>query len=161
MISMDDPRWEGLEGGYRVPYDPRPALRALDGRSDISATWAELWNELHHQRDVGLASYAAVPHIAGIYIRAGRPDWNAYALVGCIELARTERNPPLPDWLEGSYIGSLGELAKQGTKEIWASEDRTLVQSALAVIALARGLRIQANLLLSYTEDELEEMVPG
>jgi hypothetical protein len=23
MIDLDDPRWEGLEGGYRVPYDPR------------------------------------------------------------------------------------------------------------------------------------------
>jgi hypothetical protein len=37
----------------------------LQSNTDSSKAWDELWNELHHQRDVGEASYAAVPRRRG------------------------------------------------------------------------------------------------
>lgn len=59
--------WGELEGGYRQRYDPRPAFAALaDGHGD----WDELWQELHHQGDVGVASYSvSLPRRPRVYPR--------------------------------------------------------------------------------------------
>jgi hypothetical protein len=158
MLELDDPRWGELIGGYRVPYDPRPALVSLE--SGASEAWKLLWDELHHQGDVDTASYAAVPHIVRIYQARRIPDWNAYALVGTIELARGGSNPDVPSWLEPAYSDAVRSLAKTGSRELWESDERELVQCALALIALVRGHRLAGQLLLAYTEDELAEMVP-
>ena len=95
MISFDDKRWEGLMGGYKLVYDPRPALRKLESSSAaIEPIWHELWEDLHHQGDVGEASYAAVPS------RSAEPDWNPYGLVAVVEIERHRKgNPPLPEWI--------------------------------------------------------------
>ena len=53
MLNVDDIRWTKLSGGYRVPYDPRAALRKLASGTEVSEAWKELWQELHHQGDVG------------------------------------------------------------------------------------------------------------
>jgi hypothetical protein len=158
MLELDDPRWGELIGGYRVQYDPRPALASLE--SGAADAWKLLWDELHHQGDVGTASYAAVPHIVRIYQARRLPNWNAYALVGTIELARGRRNPAVPSWLEPAYSDAVRSLAKTGSRELWESDERELLQCALALIALVRGHRLAGQLLLAYTEDELAEMVP-
>ena len=157
MLALDDPRWGELIGGYRVPYDPRPAIASLE--SGDSDAWQLLWDELHHQGDVDTASYAAVPHIVRIYQARRAPDWNAYALVGTIELARGGSNPGVPSWLEPAYSEAVCSLAKTGSLELWDSDERELVQCALALIALVRGHRLAGQLLLAYTEHELAEMV--
>ena len=41
MIQFDDPRWAGLHGGYRTPYDPRPALLSLQQGRSVEAAWKE------------------------------------------------------------------------------------------------------------------------
>src|SRR5947208_2158398 len=56
MLSFDDERWNQLTGGYKIPFDPRPSLRKLESQQDTAAAWEELWEELHHQGDVGDAS---------------------------------------------------------------------------------------------------------
>ena len=67
MVSLDDERWQNLEG----------------------------------QGDVGVASYAAVPHLVRLYRQRGAVDWNTYAIVAVIELARdTGKNPEVPNWLK-------------------------------------------------------------
>lgn len=40
-----------LMGGYRVPYDPKPALERL--ASDRCAALDGLWEKLYHQGNVG------------------------------------------------------------------------------------------------------------
>src|SRR6266478_1796311 len=98
-LDLEDPAWSGLCGGYRIPYDPRPALRTLELGEGTEAAWKELWQELYHQGDVGEASYAAVPHLVRIYRGSQSGGWNTYAIVALMELARrAEGNPPLPDW---------------------------------------------------------------
>ena len=158
MLELDDPRWSELIGGYRVPYDARPALASLEAGS--SEAWKVLWDELHHQGDVDTASYAAVPHLVRIHQARHVPDWNVYALVGTIELARGGKNPEVPSWLDDAYTSSLRSLAETGSRELWESDERELVQCALALIALVRGHRLAGQLLLAYNEDELAEMVP-
>ena len=95
MLSFDDERWNRLKGGYRTPFDPHPLLRKLENGEQNPAVWHELWGELHHQGDVGEASYAAVPHIVEIHRKSGVVDWNPYAIVACIESARTAGNPEI------------------------------------------------------------------
>jgi hypothetical protein len=90
MLGFDDARWLTLTAGYRVPVDLRPLLRRLESGSHVESAWEELWGELHHQGDVGPGSYVAVPHLVRIHRSRGVPDWNTYALVATIELARGE-----------------------------------------------------------------------
>ena len=81
MIDFDDKRWEGLKGGYKIAYDPRPALRELESGNPVDPIWDELWEDLHHQDTIGEASYAAVPHLVRHISRSQKPDWNPYGLV--------------------------------------------------------------------------------
>lgn len=144
-----------------MPFDPRPALRKLEHEEDTATAWEELWNELHHQGDVGDASYAAVPELVRIYRNGGGAGWNLYAMVAIIELARTEpQNPELPDWLREDYLRSIQELAQMGTKDIWSAEDADAKLSILSVVAIARGLRRHGKFLALYSEDELLELEP-
>src|SRR3954462_890074 len=86
MPNFDDARWRELRLGYRTPYGPRKALLSLERGTDVSAARGELWEELHHQGDVGVASYAAVRHLVRIRADAGRGwvglsvTWNAHHL---------------------------------------------------------------------------------
>src|ERR1700730_5544899 len=100
MHRLDDNRWDGLTGLYKSPFDPRPLLAKLETESDTAMVWDELWEELHHQGDVGDASYAAVPHIVRIYRQREVVDWTTSAIVAIIDLARTKgKNPAVPEWL--------------------------------------------------------------
>lgn len=156
MLSLGDERWKTLAGGYRTPYDPRPALARLECGRNVSAVWKELWNELHHQGDVDYASYAAVPHLVRIYQERPCKDWNAYAIVTVIELARNQgTNPDVPAWLADGYFGSIQELATLGLRELTQASDPELVRAILGILALAKGARTHARFLLEYSEDEL------
>jgi len=159
MLSLEDERWNRLKGGYRVPFDPRPLLRKLEDGNETAAVWLKLWDELHHQGDVGDASYAAVPHIVQIHRKRGISDWNPYAIVAIIESARTnQRNPNIPEWLEKDYFLSIQELAETGLAEISRTNEPEGVRSILGIIAIAKGLRTHGRFLVEYAEDELLEM---
>src|SRR5215467_8201243 len=124
VLSFDDERWNHLTGGYKTLFDPRPSLRKLESQQNTAIAWEELWEELHHQGDVGPASYAAVPEFVRIHRTAIVADWNLYAMVAIIELARTEsQNPEVPDWLREDYFSSIQELAQMGTEEILKAEE--------------------------------------
>ena len=100
--------------GIQNAADPRPLLKRLENESDTSQVWQELWDELHHQGDVGDASFAADPYLVRAYQRRGVVDWNTFAIVAVIELARKEgTNPDLPGWLEEGYFNAIRELATQ------------------------------------------------
>ena len=161
MLSFDDERWKHLIGGYKIPFDPRPSLRKLENQQDTASAWEELWEGLHHQGDVGDASYAAVPELLRIHRSGGGADWNLYAIVAIIELARTEsQNPELPNWLRNDYLLSIQELAEMGTEHIVSVQDSETKRAILSVIAIAKGLRTHGKFLVSYSENELVEMEP-
>jgi hypothetical protein len=159
MLSLDDYRWDNLTGGYRMKCDPRPLLSKLENGMDTEATWRELWDELHHQGDVGEASYAAVPHLVRIYRKHGAPDWNTYAIVAIIELARQRgSNPVVPNWLHDDYFTAIQELAKIGVAEVLTTTDTEACRVILGVIAIVKGLPTQGRLLVEFSEEELLEM---
>ena len=160
MLELTDPRWGQLAGGRRTKFDPRPALGQLDSGEAVERAWSELWDGLHHQGDVDTAAYAAAPHLVRIHRRRDVPDWTTYAILGTIERERqARRNPVIPDWLASGYQSAWREIIELALRDLKRSEDPLLVQSTLAIIAMARGLRRTAEVLLDFTEDELEEMV--
>jgi hypothetical protein len=160
MIELDDPRWEGLKGGYRVNYDPRPAIRSLEAGAHGKDLWDELWNELHHQGDIGEVSYAAVIALVRIEKRQRRFGVNLLALAATVEIERHRaRNPPVPAWLETDYREAWIDLAEFALQALRSGEDDDRVKTALPVIALARGQRKLGAFLRWLDESELDLLV--
>jgi hypothetical protein len=136
--------------------DPRPLLAQLESGQTRETVWHDLWDELHHQGDVGEASYASVPHLVRIHRKGGLDVWNTYAIVAIIELARGKgTNPEVPTWLEEDYFLAIRELAEIGTAEISRTKEPDAVRAILGVIAIAKGLRTHGKFLVEYSEDEM------
>ena len=159
-MRIDDLDWTKLRGGYRVPYDPRPALAALESGRDADAAWQELWTELYPQGDVGEASYAAIVELVRIYEAMATPNWNTYALIASIDVARLNpANPGLPEDFRPAYEEAWSQLARRGLAELTDATDPPLVTSILAVLAISKGLRTLGRLAVEFTEDEREELI--
>jgi hypothetical protein len=160
MIAFDDQRWEGLKGGHKVVYDPRPVLRDLETGKPEELIWKELWEELHHQSDIGEASYAAVPYLIRHLSRSKNPDWNVYGLISVIEIERHRKgNPPLPAWIADAYFEAWGELLKLASRDLQATDDPITVRTILGAMALAKGeLKLGAFIVESDTS-EIEEFL--
>jgi hypothetical protein len=162
IVGLDfaDARWAGLLGGYRVPYDPRGALRALERGDDAVAAWGELWDELHHQGDIGEASFAALPHLVRIHECRGVADPNTYAIAAIIELSRDNAaNPQLPPDLQQFYEPAWRRLIEIGLNELNKTEDDALITNILAVLAIGKGMRTLGRLTIGFTEDERQELL--
>lgn len=148
-----------MKGGYRIPFDPRPILYRLESGTDIQRCWEELWQELYHQGDVGEVSYAAVPHLVRIYQNSGKIDWNIYAIVATIELARNVgKNPDVPQWLRQGYEDAIHSLAMTGLSELPQAHDAAAIRSILSVVAIWKGARIYPRFINELTEDEWREL---
>ena len=66
MLDINDPRWKTFRGGYGKKYDASTLLKLFeksDDKETIKNILKDLWEELHHQGDVGLASYFSLPHL--------------------------------------------------------------------------------------------------
>jgi hypothetical protein len=157
MLSLDDDRWSSLEGAYKTPYDPRPALERIRRGHRTEETGSELWNELHHQGDIGMASLAAVPYLVDIQRYGDAPDWNVLGLIALIEQIRLEKGPGLPPWLSESYTKAIGRIPKLALKDILRSDDPLVLRSALGAIAIVKRLDLTARFFIQY-RDDLREM---
>jgi hypothetical protein len=161
-MELNDPRWASLKGGYGVPFDPRPTLLRLAEGLDVQGAWSQLWDGLHHQGDVGEVSYACVPHLVRIHEARGKPDWNTYAIVATIDLARDRRrNPTVPSWLAAEYASAIEHLAGLALKELPRAVDRETTRSMLSVLAIWKGARIYGRVLVELSEEELLELDEG
>lgn len=159
MIRLDDIRWKEFDGGYHLPYDASVPLTRLERAAspeEINAIFSELWNELHHQGDVGLASYFSVPHILRIAIEKQIYNFNVFGLVSTIEIERHKNNPPLPKEFEAEYLQSLRDgipaLVKIGLDKSW---DLTLASTVLSALAISKGHLLMADAISKMEDDEL------
>ena len=156
MLALNDERWSDLKGGYGYPFDLRPLLKRLENGDEDKLVWDELWDELHHQGDIGEASYAAIPELVRIHRNRVLQGWDIYGIVACIELCRGRgQNPKLPDWLENDYFSAIQELARIGARDLERIKDPADVQGMLAVLALSKGARTYGELLFKYSQEEL------
>lgn len=156
---LSDQEWSELRGGYRMPYDPRPAVQKIASDRDAGAAWQELWNELHHQGDVGEASYAAIPLLTNIYQSGRHPDWNLFALAATIEVERHRKaNPPIPERLRTEYDEAWTRLVELAAKSLRRQPDASALQSTLAVLALANGALKLGAIIIHLDSSEIDEM---
>ena len=162
MLSLDDPRWTTFEGGYRLPFDAAPVLRALEGPAGPNerALWDRLWDELHHQGDVGEATYHAAPHLLRIaYARPCLPA-DAFALVAVIEVERHRpRNPPLPPLVAEAYRRALAGLLPALAAHKHQDWDVELTQAISAAVAAAQGHHELARALLELDPDTTRQFL--
>lgn len=155
MLELNDPRWKALRGGYKVSYDASAALSRMERGENV---WDELWKELHHQGDLGEASYAAVPHLVRIAGANGERDWNFYGLVSTIEVERHRlANPQLPDWLVADYGDAWSQVLDLALADLRRPKDPLTVRAMLGAIALAKQhLKLGAWIALA-DESEIDE----
>jgi hypothetical protein len=158
MLSLDDPIWKELRGGYKISYDASEPLRRLERGED---TWEQLWEELHHQGSLGEASYAAVPQLVRIATKLSRRDWHFYGLLALIEFERHRpSNPSVPDWLEPDYHRAwveVLEIALVDLRSTDVSGDSDTVREILAVVALAKNCLALGAMLSILDEMEVTE----
>jgi hypothetical protein len=88
------------------------------------------------------------------------PDWNNYALIATIELAREKAgNPELPNEFQSSYDFARDQLVAIGLRELEAATDATLASSIVG--ATTSGLRALGRLAIDFTEVEGCKMLAG
>jgi hypothetical protein len=150
MLPLNDERWKNLEGGYRAKYDASVPLSRIENEpSAIGPIWDELWENLYHQGDVGIASYAAIPHIARIIRQRDLLDYSPVALAVSVELARGRgNNPPLPEWLETSYHDALLNIAEFACSKFMEEWNPYFLKSALSLLAIIKGNRNLGELIV-------------
>lgn len=160
-MILTDPKWEGLKGGYRILYDPRPVLSKLASGVEVADAWEELWNELHHQGDVGEASFAAVTALVDLYSSGRQPDSNLFSLSATVEIERQRKsNPPVPEWLREDYERAWRKLAELALAKLREDDiDPDTLQSALAVLAIARGALKLGAMIHHLDPSELDEIL--
>lgn len=156
MLSLEDKKWQELHGGYRVPYDVSVALQLMQDGINV---WDELWIELHHQGDVDIASYAAVPQLVRIASSGTGRDWNFYGLLATIEVARHRKgNPAVPAWLKADYDSAWVQASALALADIESKIDSATTSAVLGVLALAKGELKLGAMLSCLDESELDEM---
>ncbi|QKJ30793.1 hypothetical protein HQ865_13885 [Mucilaginibacter mali] len=165
LLTLNDPAWAKLEGGYHGSvYDASVALKKLEtanNATDADVIYQELWDGLHHQGDVGLASYYAVPHLIRIAQGNGIVDFNVLGLVSLIEIQRHQtNNPELPKALIADYNKAIADLAQLAAGILSKDWDLSTTSAALTAVAVAKGQYKLANAIQNLdSEDVIDEFL--
>ncbi len=156
-MKLTDKIWQDLKGGYKTPYDVSLPLRKLEQADDpeaIKLIFQELWNELHHQGDVELASYLAVPQLVRIGRSKNLFTWNLLGLCAVIEQQRhLGNNPVLPPEFQHYYEEGLKSLKRFVLENLNRDLDDTTYIIALATLATCSG-RIKLGKAIAELEDK-------
>lgn len=163
-LELDDSRWAELEGGYRGSlYDASVALSRLKNANtsvEVTAIYQILWDELHHQGDVGLASYYAVPHMVSAAKSTQIIDYNVLGLVSLIEIQRHKNNPVIPPLLYPAYSMALNELGSLAISIVNNDWDLSTASAALTAIAIAKKqIKLDNAIQNMDSEDVIEEFL--
>jgi hypothetical protein len=162
-MTLDDKLWKDLQGGYRINYDASVPLRQLEKAKDvqeIQKIYDELWDELHHQGDVGLASYLALPQLVRIGMSKGLFDWNLLGLCCVIEQQRhLGNNPPLPREFVDYYDSGLRELRQFVIANLGATRDEETLRMALSALATCSGQIKLGKSIMELDDDVMDEFL--
>lgn len=155
LFPLNDPRWATYRGGYRVPYDVVPLIQRLQREGTSDEFWEVAWQELHHQGDVGEATYAIVPYLVDHQSRQRSIDEQVFHFCVVVELVRPENeNPPVPQELGLSYATALDWLPVIGVDLSQRGCPDADVTGIAAAIALAAGHRVLARAYLDFGRRE-------
>jgi len=162
-MTLEDQIWKELEGGYRTEYDASIPLKKLEEattREQIDEIFEELWNELHHQGDVGLASYLAVPQLVRIAEKKKLFDWNVLGICAVIEQQRhLGSNPTLPKEYKEYYSAGLSRLKQFVIENMSKEMDETTFRMACSALATASGRYKLGKAIMELDEDVLDDFL--
>lgn len=152
-LSLDDPRWETFEGGYKhTRFNCVSLIRHLQQHGTDNTFWDIVWEDLYHQGDVGEATYAFMPYLATHVEESQNVDYMVYVFASAVALSReSSRNPSIPDYLLPGYEWAIttlliAPLQKPNLK--WTTD---LVQYHAALLAAS-----QQQFLLGTAYQELD-----
>lgn len=162
-MQLEDRNWGLLEGGYRIPYNAAKPLKKLKdavNTKERQVLFDELWENLHHQGDVGIASYLAIPHLIDICIENKSLDWNFIGLCVTIENCRLNgKNPELPNQHDEVYFNSLTKFEKYLLDNIKNIHDRTAFRLTLSLVATVNGQPRLGKVIEILDEDTVDEFL--
>lgn len=152
LLPLDDPRWATYRGGYnRCPYDVVPLINELQQNGTSRQFWELVWAELHHQGDVGEASYALVPYLVEHQSRQRELDEQLFHYCVVVDLARPENNnPAIPPELEFSYAKAIRRLPVIGVELLRQGCPEHIVMGVAAATALSTGHRVLARAYIEF-----------
>jgi len=160
MLSLDDPRWQNFTSGYQIEYDASKPLKQLEAASspdEVIQILDELWDELHHQGDLGTASYLAVPQLVRIGLAKRLSDWRLISLIGLIETQRHESPIAVPSQFEAEYFSALQQIEQLVAVNTSLSWDREYASCALAALAASKGQIAMAKVIQDLSDPDLTE----
>jgi hypothetical protein len=162
-MNLRNEKWTSLYGGYKIPYDASIPLRQLHSTNDqkiVANIFTELWDNLHHQGNVGLASYFSIPQLVDICIEKKLLTWNFIGLCALIEHCRlSSYNPVLPKELEHDYFESLKKLEQYLLKNFKSIQDETALRETLSLFATLNGQRDLGKVIQQLDDDMLKEFL--
>ena len=163
-MEFSDTRWKKLNGGYRIPYDASLNLTRLQDTNDkntISEVLDELWENLHHQGDVDLASYLAVPHLINIAVEKNIFSWKLLSLCNTIEQQRQDLvNPKLPEEFKAFYLIGLTNLKSFALGHLNKELSQIDLITALSTVATCNGqFKIGKAIMEMEDEDLINEFL--
>ena len=152
LLPLDDPRWASYRGGYnRVPYNAVPLVHRLNREGTSGSFWEVVWNELHHQGDVGEAAYAFVPYLVEYQSRQREVDEQLFHFCVIVDLAQPENNnPKIPPEIELLYALAMRRLPIIGTELLRRGCGETVVMGVAAATAMAGGHRVLARAYVDF-----------
>ena len=160
MRSLDDPIWKNLTGGYQIPYDASIALKKLEtalNEKDEELIWEELWQELYHQGDIGIASFLTIPQLIRIYKIKNRANYHVFGFITAVELARINGLLNIPTEFKEEYekaLNQIPELIDLVKDRAW---DSVLAASVLSAMVIWKKKYKMAELISELEDDGLTD----
>jgi hypothetical protein len=163
-MELTDKIWKDLQGGYKIPYDVSIPLRKLEETKNpdaIKKVFEELWDELHHQGDVGLASYLALPQLVRICKSKDLYDLNLLGLCCVIEQQRhLGENPTLPIEFQNYYNQGLKDLKQFVLDNLDKDLDNITTTFSLSALATCSGqIKLGKAIMELEDNDILDEFL--
>lgn len=162
-MDLDNKIWSTIDGGYKIPFDasiPLKQLRSTNDQKIIADIFTDLWDNLHHQGDVGLASYLALPQLVTICIDKKSFDWNFVGLCIVIEHCRqTDHNPKLLDEFKSEYFDALKTLEQYLLTNFKSIKDPTTLRLTLALLATVNGQVELGKAIENLDEDMVKDFL--
>lgn len=162
-MDIENVIWKDLPGVYNIPYDvsiPLNTLRGTDNPEIVQSVFHELWDDLHHQGDIGIASYYVVPKLIEICIDKQSLDWNYIGLCVLIEHCRySKTNPVLPKEIEDYYFGPLHKLEDYLLVNFKRIIEKTALQLTLAFFSTMKRQRELGIVIAKLDESIIAELI--
>lgn len=161
LLPLDAAEWQTFCGGYnRAPFNCVPLIEQLRATGTSEKFWTIVWDELHHQGDVGEATYAIVPYLAEHFLHSVEFDLQLLAFVAIVEYERhRNKNPPIPAVLVNGYnwaIEAVLTKTLQLTPNNWSSD---VMRYYAALVATWKRLPVMSAAYQELDETEAREFL--